>query len=172
MHRFPAFALLALLPFLLSSCAGYTLGGQRPAHLAAVRSIAVPLAVNDTLTPRASVFTTNAVVDAITRDGSYQLAATGSADAVLSLRLKSISYGQRRSSRQDSLRPEELEMRVNVSWQLTDADNPLRILEKGSTLGRSSFFVADNLQKARDNALPDALRRMAETLTSRLADGY
>jgi hypothetical protein len=39
-------------------------------------------------------------------------------------------------------------------------------------VGVSRFFVDSNLQTARNNALPDALRRAGEALVSRLADGF
>ncbi len=160
---------LAASCILLSHCAGYTLGGNRPEQLVGVQSIAVPLAQNDTLTPRADVLTTNSVVDALTRDGSYKIRKTESADTILKITLKSIRFGQLRSARTDTLQPEELDMKVLLKWKLMSGAT---VLTEGTTIGRSRFFVANNLQRARDNALPDALRRAAESLTARLADGY
>ena len=61
---------LLILSLLLVSCAGYQLGGHKPAHLAQVKSVHVPLFENDTLQIRAESYATNSAVDAITRDGT------------------------------------------------------------------------------------------------------
>lgn len=164
--------LLYLLPLLLVSCAGYQLGGAKPADLAAVKSIHVPLFKNDTLLVRAETHATNSTVDALTRDGTYRIATADTADAVLHGRITSVRYSQISSSRRDSLRSEELGMKISIDWSLRDARDPSRILEKGTTLGTSRFYARGNLRTARTNALADALRRAGESITARLADGF
>ena len=68
--------------------------------------------------------------------------------------------------------PEELANTVTLHWSLRDAKNPTKILATGSSTGISQFYVAANLQTARNNALPDALEKAAEAVVSRLANGY
>ena len=154
------------------SCAGYQLGGSKPSKLSHVKSIHVPLFNNDTLFVRAETHATNSVVDALTRDGTYQIASAKSADAILRGRISDLDYGQVSSIRTDSLRSEELSLTIRIDWSLVDASNPSRILEKGTSTGRTTFFARGNLNTARTNALPDALQRACESLTSRLADGF
>ena len=38
--------------------------------------------------------------------------------------------------------------------------------------GTSRFFLGDNAQTARTNALPDAVRNAANSIASQLADGF
>lgn len=155
-----------------ASCAGYQLGGSKPSHLSHVKSIHVPLFENDTLFVRAETHATNTVVDALTRDGTYQIATAESADAVLRGRITNLDYGQVSSIRSDSLRSEELSLTIHIDWSLIDTSNSSRTLAKGRSTGRTTFFARGNLNTARTNALPDALQRACESLTSRLADGF
>lgn len=166
------FKLLLILPLFLVSCVGYQLGGSKPAHLAKVKSINVPLFENDTLQIRAGAYATNSAVDALTRDGTYAIANSESADAVLQGRVTNIRYKQVSSSRQDSLRSRELSMEITIEWILHDANDPSLILEKGKSHGSTRFLADGNLPVARTNALPDALRRACESMTTRIADGF
>lgn len=168
MHRI----IILLLSLIWVSCAGYQLGGRKPSHLAHVTSIQVPLFINDTQLTRADAYATNSVVDALSNDGTYRIGRADTADAVLEGIVKAADYSQVSSSRQDTLRSEELSMEITIAWILRDADNPALILEKGESKGTTRFFAGDNLEIARTNALPDALRRASEAIATRLADGF
>ncbi len=166
--------LLALLApaLLLVSCAGYQLGGIKPASMNQVKTIAVPMFSNSTLHPRAEALATSAVASALVQDGTYKLAKVDHADAILEGDFRSIKYSSIRGTRLDTLLPEELRNTVVLEWKLRDARNPLKILASGSSSGSSQLFAGGNLQTARNNALPEALERAGEALVSRLANGY
>lgn len=165
--------LLLLAPVLfLVSCAGYQLGGVKPASLAQVKTIAVPMFTNATLHPRAEALATSAVANAIVQDGTYRISKTDDADAVLEGNLLEIKYSAIRGTRLDTLLPEELTNRVTLGWTLRDARNPTKVLASGTSTGSSQLFVSSNLQTARNNALPEALERAGEALVSRIANGY
>lgn len=167
------FALLLLAPLLLiSSCAGYRLGGSKPASLKQVHNIAIPVFKNDTLHPRAEALATSAVVSAMVQDGTYKVSSIDKADAVLEGTLVNIDYSSLRGTRFDSLRPEELTNQVTLHWVLRDASDPTKVLASGNSSGRSQLFVSANLQTARNNALPEALEKAGEALVSRLANSY
>jgi len=164
--------IVAAAAVLVASCAGYRLGGVKPASLAGVQNISVPMFANSTQHPRASAIATSAVADAIVRDGTYRIADSDKADAVLEGNLESIEYKAIRGTRVDSLYPEELANTVTLSWTLRDARDPTRVLATGISQGTSQLFVSANLQTARNNALPEALERAGEALVSQLANGY
>ena len=164
--------LLAILPLLLSSCVGYQLGGNKPAAMANISTIHVEMVRNDTQIPRAAASATNAIADAIQLDGTYQLGNDSNAEARLQATLREIDFRQIRANRDDSQRSEELEMTIVYDWSLVAADNPLKIIQRGSSTGKTTFFVDPNLQTARQTALPDALKRAAESMVARLADGF
>lgn len=154
------------------SCAGYQLGAAKPPSLANVKTISVPMFENGTQHPRAEALATSAVTGAFVQDGTYRIAVSDQADAVLEGKLTSIDYSTLRSSRLDSLLAEELTNVVVLDWVLRDARNPTKILASGSSRGTSSFFVDSNLQTARQNALPDACERAGQSLVSKLSSGY
>lgn len=163
--------LLALCLSALTSCAGYRFGGNKPSHLADVRTISVPLAKSRVVFPRVEAITTNSMVDALVQDGTYRLSRLGEADATLVLTVERLDYRQIRSSSIDVLRSEELQLLVTISFQLIDNNRPGVVLENGRGRGQSRLFVDDNLQTARVNALPDALQRATQSIIARIADG-
>ncbi|GAA5481771.1 LPS assembly lipoprotein LptE [Haloferula sargassicola] len=163
---------LLVLAAALTGCAGYTVDGAKPAVLASVKTIAVPMFRNDTLLPRAEALATSAAAEAFVNDGTYRIGTRDSADAVLEGTVSKIDYAQLRSARLDTLRPLELQDTVTLTWVLRDAANPNQVLASGTSSGWSRFFVDSNLQTARNNSLPDALQRASEAMVSRLANGY
>ncbi|MFN5578152.1 MAG: LPS assembly lipoprotein LptE [Akkermansiaceae bacterium] len=166
------FNLLVLLSVLLSSCAGYQLGGAKPPSLASVQRISVSMLENGTLHPRAEAIATSAVTAAVVQNGTYRLSDLHHADAVLEGEVTSIDYSALRGSRLDALAAEELTNTVKISWRLKDARDPTKLLASGSSTGQSTFFVDSNLQTARQNALPDAFERAAQNLILRISSGY
>ncbi|MGC4014812.1 MAG: LPS assembly lipoprotein LptE [Luteolibacter sp.] len=165
-------ALAVLAAAALTSCAGYQLGGVKPASLARIKTIQVPMFKNDTQHPRAETIATSAVASALAQDGTYKISTLDKADAILEARIRRIDYTQIRGERLDTLRPLELQNTVSISWTLMDAKNPGKVLAEGIAVGSSQFFVDANLQTSRNNALPDAMERAADNLVSRLANGY
>jgi hypothetical protein len=165
-------SLLLLSALAFTSCTGYQLGGAKPAVLRDVNNISVPMFRNDTLHPRAEALATSAATEAIVMDGTYRITSDAKADAVLEGTLHRIEYTPLRSTRLDTLRPEELQNTVILNWKLTDARDRTKVLASGSSTGTSRFFVDSNLQTSRNNALPDALQRASESMISRLANGF
>lgn len=166
------FMLLLAPLLLLASCAGYHLGETKPAVMKDVKSIDVRMFSNSSLLPRANAVTTSAVADAIVQDGTYRIANTDQADAILEGNVAQIKYQPIRGRRFDTLRPEELANTVTIRWKLLDARDPTKLIMAGSSQGTSDFFATSNLQTDRNNALADAAQRAGVSLVSTLANGY
>lgn len=164
------FITLASCLLLFNACSGYQLGSAKPEQLASVSKICVPLAKNDTLQQRVATLTTNTIIDEITRDGTYQITRSSDCDATLNTTIKTIEFKEFRASRLDTLRAEELEVKITVDWQLVDASG--KVLASDSHVGESTFFAASNQQLSRTNALPDASENVAEQIVSSLANGF
>ena len=164
--------ILPLVALAASSCTGYQLGGAKPAALHEVKTICVPMFRNDTLHPRAEALATSAATDALVLDGTYRITSRDKADAVLEGTVHTIDYMAIRSTRLDTLRPEELQNTVTLNWKLVDARDPKKTLASGVSSGTSRFFVDSNLQTSRNNALPEALQRASDSLVSRISNGF
>ncbi|RYD60983.1 MAG: hypothetical protein EOP83_18115 [Verrucomicrobiaceae bacterium] len=165
-------SLLLLSALAFTSCTGYQLGGAKPAILRDIHNVSVPMFHNDTLHPRAEALATSAATEAMVSDGTYRITSLNKADAVLEGTVHEIQYTPLRSTRLDTLRPEELQNTVILTWKLLDARDRTKVLASGSSTGTSRFFVDSNLQTSRTNALPDALQRASESMISRLSNGF
>ena len=71
------------LTCVLPSCAGYKMGADKPAKMAGVTTLAIPVFKNLSLEPRSSVIVTNNVIKRFQMDPTYKITDTKSADAVL-----------------------------------------------------------------------------------------
>jgi hypothetical protein len=165
--------LACIFPVLvLASCAGYQMGESKPASLARVRTIAVPMFGNQTLHPRAEALATSAVAAAFVQDGTYRISDRDHCDAVLEGTVGGINYKAIRGTRLNTLAPEELANSVTLKWILRESRDPTKVLATGVSTGTSQLFVSSNLQTAKNNALPEALERAGVSLVSKLANGY
>ncbi|PQJ29497.1 LPS assembly lipoprotein LptE [Rubritalea profundi] len=154
----------------LTSCAGYQLGNVKPSELSSVNSISVPLFKNETQEQRLASLVTNSMVDAITRDGTYNIASAATSDADLIATIKTIEYSERRNARFDSLKATEMYMNLKVEWKLVDHQN--QTLASGKVSGRTQFSVDSNQQTSRTNAFPDAAKNATELIMLRIANGF
>lgn len=159
--------LLAWLP----QCAGYRLGVNKPTELAAVHTLHIPPFTNESIFPRASPVLTNSIIDEITVDGTYRLADSGSADATVRGRIVGIQYNPARFARLDALRPVELNMTMQVAYDVIDNETGIT-LTSGTFSSRTNLFVGENIQTARASGLADVSRRAAVAFVSRLAHGF
>ncbi len=167
-----ALGLVSVLVLCQGGCVGYTHADSKPSHLATVHYLKVEMVDNHTQIPRAAALATNCLIDAITRDGTYRISRIDTADARLLTTLQKVEYRQARSTREDILRSEELEMEALLQWSLVDARNPARILASGTSRGSTRFFVDPNLQTAQQTALVDAIKRAAEGVVHRFSEGF
>lgn len=137
-----------------------------------VKTIDVRMFSNSSFLPRANAVVTSAVAAAIVQDGSFRIASSDKADAVLEGNIGSIRYTPIRGQRFNTLRPEQLINTVTLGWKIRDAKDPTKIILAGTSTGASDFFATSNLQTDRENALADAAQRAAVALVSTLSNGY
>ena len=168
----PVIGAVSLLSLGQTSCSGYRWGNAKPVHLAGISTVSVATVQNSTQIPRAAALATSSIVDALARDGTYIIATIDRADAHLRADLKTIEYAEVRSTREDTLRSEELEMKVHLAWTLVVAENPATILATGTATGTTRFFVDPNLQTAQQSALVDAIKRATDSMVAQFAEGF
>ncbi len=161
--------ILSLLSVVLTSCAGYTLGGGKPQKYSTIHSLAIPQMENLTLEPRLSVLATNSLVDALAQDGTYRISTSASADAVLHATIREIEYDQFRTNKFDTLASDELSAKVWIEWKLVKNGTTI---DSGRNSGKTNFFVADNLHLSRNNALPIAVARATQNIVTSLSEGF
>lgn len=161
----------AAASLLLSSCAGYTAGSDKPGRMENVKSIAVPVFRNLTLEPRSAVLVTNNVVRQFQLDGTYQIKDAQDADAVLRGTIREFTRRQLRSARNNNLRTRELELLMIVDFVVEEPVTG-NLLSKGTVQGNTNIFLDPNFQLSERQAIDDASRKMSEELVSRLSEGW
>ncbi|MCB1224502.1 MAG: hypothetical protein KDK99_01715 [Verrucomicrobiales bacterium] len=162
---------LPLAAALLTSCAGYQLGGVKPAHLAEVTRIAVPTFKNNTLEPRLAVLVTNAVIKQLQADGTYQIVSKDDADAVLEAEINYVDRGQFRAVRNNVLRTSQLLVRLRTSYRLVSTADGTS-LHRGQVIGESYIVLDPNWQISERQGMEDAAQRLGVTMASEISEGW
>jgi hypothetical protein len=163
----------ALPAFLLVSCAGYSLGPVKPSYLKDVKTLSIPTARSEDLTPRVEVLLTNTIIKEFQRDGTFRMAASGSGDASLFVTLEAIQLTPVRSVPGNVLQAAEFVMTLRIRYELRQgAGDRGRILDGGHVTGEASFFVSTDLQQDQRQAFPRAAEQAAQHLVSQLSEGF
>jgi len=163
--------LTPVLALVLTSCAGYQVGGIKPAHLAQVTKIAVPTFENLTLEPRLAVLVTNAIIKQIQADGSYEIVNKEDAEAVHEGKISDIDRSQFRAVRNNVLRTSQLLVRLRTDYKIRDTATG-NALHSGRAIGESYIVLDANWQLSEHQAMEDAAQRLAASMVSEISEGW
>lgn len=162
--------LLALAAAMLSGCC-YTLGDARPAMLRGITTLSVPVSKNQTLEPNVEALLADTITKALQTDGTYKIAYSDRADAVLNTTLVSAQRMPARSLRGNVIATSEYILRTTVHYDVVEQSTS-RSLSSGDVTGQTSFFVTADLQTDETQAMPLAFSDTANKLASRLSEGF
>jgi Lipopolysaccharide-assembly len=165
-----ALSVLGVVPLLCAGCAGYHFGPIKPEKMASVQTLAVPTFKNMTLEPRSSVLITNEVIGRLQLDGSYKVASTAAADAVLKGTIVELRRRPLRGARFNTLRTREMEFELFVDFTVEDARTK-ELLTEGRARGSSQLFLDENFQLTERQSLQEAASDVAREIVTRLAEG-
>ena len=162
-------AVAAMLAGLLcvNGCVGYRLGSSLPPGL---KSVFVPVFVNDTGEPGLEALATSAAIAEIQKDGSLKIAPKETADTVLEVHLRRYTL--------DPLRFQKDQVNTAREYRLTlVADVVLRKTATGETLvnargiaGYSDFPALTDLPSARRTALPATATDLAHRIVRSIVE--
>ncbi len=155
----------------LTGCAGYQLGGQKPAHLQRVTKLAVPTFENLTLEPRLGSLVTNAIIKQIQNSGGYEIVAMKDAEAVLEGKIIDVNRSQFRADRRNVLRTSQLLMTLRTEYTITEAGST-NIIHRGRGSADSYTILDRNIQNSEAQALEDAAQRLAVNVASDITEGW
>jgi hypothetical protein len=161
---------LTALGLSFTACAGYRLGADKPAELAEIQTIAIPLVKNSTLEPRSSALVTNHLIRQFQTDPTYKITKEDNADAVLRVTIDSFERRQLRGVRSNTLKSRELEIRLWLSYVLEGRNG--KKLVSGTAQGSTSMFLDPNFQLSERQAIDEAARKASEEVLSRIAEGW
>lgn len=188
----PSLLSLAALSLILSGCAGYQLGSQKPEEYADITTLYVPTFSNETLEPRLATIVTNSVISLLQQDGTYEITTKDKADAELTGRIRRIEKRQQRSANNQLLQTRELLLQLEVAFDMRDLRtgqsikraNPFgvdaddrdvvtgRRRASNRVVGSTTLFLDPNFQLSEREALPLAAEDAAEQLVSAITEGW
>lgn len=169
MKRVLPFLVLAAA-LLLSACSLelYHMGGLKPKDMQQLNTFCVQMFENHSTQPTASMLLTNAVTDALQRDGTYKLATGSKADFAVSGEITHISRTSLLTDSEDSYLSREVGIVLHVRYTIKDLRTG-KVIRESDAVGESSYFTTmTNLQSALSDALSHAARRAAEQITTDL----
>ena len=156
---------------MLTGCAGYSLGSQKPAHLRHITKIAVPSFENLTLEPRLGVLVTNTIIKQLQNHGSYQIVSRGEAEAILQGKILRINRTQFRSDRNNILRTSQILATLSCAFTITEAGSG-KVIHNGSASADSYIILDANLQLSETQLLEDAAQRLAHEVADQVSEGW
>lgn len=149
----------------------YTLGDARPAMMRGITTLSVPVSKNQTLEPNVEALLADTITKQLQTDGTYTIAYTDRADALLETTLTSVRRQPARSLRGNVIATSEYILYTTVNYRVTEQTTG-RELQTGDVIGQTSFFVTADLQTDETQALPLAFADAANKLASRLGEGF
>lgn len=159
------FLICVNLWFLICGC-GYRVGSLLPAD---IKTIAVPMFINDTPEPELEAIITNGIIREFIADGTLKVVEEKNADTIL--------LGEIIDYRREPLRFTKTEVtreyRLIIAVKLTFKD--LRrnevIWENPRVEGGTTFFVGTSLPESERLALPDAIKLLAHRVVEKVVEG-
>lgn len=155
----------------LTGCLGYHVGPVKPGVLREVHAIAVPTFENKTLLPRIEVLITDSVIKQLQQDGTYKVANSDNADAVLKAQISEITRTPARSVRGNVLATTEFNLTMHVRYKLETRTGTV-LMPPAEVVGTTSFFVGTDVTTDERQALPLAAEELATHLVTQLSEGW
>jgi hypothetical protein len=155
----------------LTGCAGYTLGPTPPTYMKGVRTIAVPIFKNTTITPDIEALATTTVIKRIQEDGTYEVTGADRADAVVVGTIASVERTKARSLQGNVLASAEFNLRITIDFRI-ERPNTSQLLAQRSIEGDTSFFVGNDIFTQEREAIPLAVQDAAVQFVSFLSEGW
>jgi hypothetical protein len=150
-----------------SGCTGYKLGSNLPPG---IRSVSVPVFINQTGQPALETLTTGAAIQEFQKDGSLSVVPRDQADSVLEVTLTryALTPLRYRENRTTTAREYRLTIRANVVFRRASTKE---ILSQTSALeGYADFESLSDLPSAQRDALPKASQDLAHRIVKTVVE--
>jgi hypothetical protein len=156
-------AFFGLTLFGLAACARYSTSSGL---VGGIRSVAIPLAENDTPEERIADLLSEATTDGFAEDGRLRVVDEGSADALLSLQLRRVV--DRPFTYTAAEQTEQYRIQLFVSAVLTKIGGDKVLLELDDLSGWGTYEAESPDEDGRDPAIQAALDMIIEEIVDRM----
>jgi len=155
--------------WLLSGCAGYTLGPTNGVP-AGSKSVQINLFKNDLLEPRLSEAVATALRRTVQQDGTYQLETHNDGDLIVTGSMTRLDRSALSFQASDILTPRDYSLTLSARVVMTEARSG-KVIFDGTVNGHTTVRAAGDLVAAERQALPLLAEDLARNITSKLVDG-
>jgi len=159
-------AVLVVATVVAGGCGGYRVGTLLPGH---IKTIAVPVFVNDTSEPNLEIQATNAVINQLATDGTLRVVPEDEADVVLTVRL--VQYDRKAIRYAGVTRPTEYRITVTALATLHDRHEDVDLWTDDRLSGNAEFVVGAGLPASERRARPEALEDLAHDIVEHIVEG-
>lgn len=159
-------ACCAVMAFALAGCFGYRLGSTLPPDL---RTVYVPMFVNECREPLVEVETTKAVIGEFQKDGTLRVKNEGNADSVLEVTLTDYFLEPVRYDRDNPKATSEYRLRIkaHIIFKRTGSDD---MLVSEMVEGETVFDPGADLFSSKRSALPKAADDLAHDIVEKVVE--
>lgn len=151
----------------LTACAYYSTSGGL---IGGIRTLAVPVAENETAESRLAEQLTERLIQAYTRDGQLRIVDEGHADAVLYLRVAAVDDVPFTYTAAEVT--EQYRFKIQVDAELVRTTDQEQLLSLKQLEGWSTYDAALPDEEGRDRAVVLALDMIIEELVDRTTAGW
>lgn len=155
--------IFCLLLFSFQACARYSTSSGL---IGGIRSVAIPLAENDTAEERIADLLSERMTDGFAEDGRLRVVDEGSADAVLRLQLRRIV--DRPFTYTAAEQTEQYRIQLSVTAALSRSSDQSMLLELDDLSGWGTYDAELPDEDGRDPAIEAALDMIVEEIVDRI----
>jgi hypothetical protein len=153
---------------MLSGCAGYRLGSNLPPD---IRSIAVPVFVNETGQPLLETMTTSAAIQEFQKDGSLRILPRDQADSVIEVKLTKYALSPLRYRHDQTTTAQEYRLTITADVKFVKLGDR-KILSQTKVEGYADFAALADLPGEQRAALPKASEDLAHRIVKVVVEAW
>jgi len=145
---------------------GYSVGNSLPPGINVVH---VPSFENKTTEPQLELYTTQATISELQREGSLMVGDLGKSDVVLHVDLIDLSLQPLRYEADASTTTREYRMTIRAELRLVERSTD-KVLAKNTVKGETDFVPFGDLSTAKRDALPKASADLAHKIVKSIVE--
>lgn len=154
--------------FMGTGCAGYRLGSTLPPGL---KTIHVPIFVNQTGEPLVESETTSAAIAEFQKDGTLSVVSEVQADLILNVVLTGYRLEPIRFQQNNIKETREYRLRLDARLKCIRTSDG-SVLTSRKLIGEATFLPSGSMSLSKQKALPDAAQDLARDVVSAVVEAW
>ena len=163
----PLGVLLAAITIGSGGCAGYQLGSTLPDD---IKTVSVPVFLNETKEPLLETPTTQATVSEFQREGTLRVRKQDQADTLLEVTLIHFELEPLRYSREENLTGVQYRMKVRAHMVFSRLLPEKEILLERDVIGEETYLLVGDMTSSKRRAIPEASRDLAHHIVESIVE--